>query len=64
MIEKVVQDNKATDAEMGLVNSTGIPIMKILTIESAYKHGLLRFLLWISLKPFRMTFYSSIWIRS
>ena len=39
MIEKVVQDNKATDAEMGLVNSTGIPIMKILTIESAYKRG-------------------------
>ena len=39
MLEKVVTDQAATAADMGLVNSTSIPIMKILTIESAYKRG-------------------------
>ena len=39
MSDKIRNDGKATNVEMGLVNSTSIPIMKILSIEAAYKRG-------------------------
>ena len=39
MSDKIRNDGKATKAEMGLVNSTSIPIMKILSVEAAYKRG-------------------------
>ena len=39
MANKVVSDEEATPEEIGLVNSTNIPIMKILAIEAAYKRG-------------------------
>lgn len=39
MSDKIRNDGKATQAEMGLVNSTSIPIMKILSVEAAYKRG-------------------------
>jgi conjugative transfer pilus assembly protein TraH len=39
MSNKIISDEEATPEEIGLVNSTNIPIMKILAIEAAYKRG-------------------------
>ena len=39
MANKIAKDEEATPEEIGLVNSTNIPIMKILAIEAAYKRG-------------------------